>query len=98
MFTGEAVLRDACVVVSNGAILDVGPAAEVLPRNHGVAIEKHAGVLLPGLVNAHTHIELSALRGRVPGGQGFVAWVDRLIGARSELDAQEESDAIEAAV
>lgn len=98
MFTGDAVLRDACVVVAKGEILDVGPAGEVMPRNHGIPIEKHSGVLLPGLINAHTHIELSALRGRVPGGQGFVAWVDRLIGARSELDAQEEADAIESAI
>jgi cytosine/adenosine deaminase-related metal-dependent hydrolase len=99
MFAGEGMpIADACVIVDGSEVIDAGPAAEILPRHTGIAIEKHAGVLLPGLVNAHTHIELSALRGRVPGGRGFVPWVDALIGARSELDAQEEADAIDSAV
>lgn len=33
------------------------------------------GTLLPGLVNAHLHLELAWTHGRVPGGQGFDAWV-----------------------
>lgn len=100
IFLGEgAPLRDGCVIVdASGEVLDVGPAPDVLPRHAGITVEKHTGVLMPGLVNAHTHIELSALRGRVPGGKGFVPWVDALIGARSELDAREEGEAIEAAV
>jgi aminodeoxyfutalosine deaminase len=49
-------------------------------------------------VNAHTHLELSALRGHVPGGAGFVAWVERLIGARSEISPEEDAEAIDRAV
>ena len=37
------------------------------------------GLLLPGLVNAHSHLEMSQLRGAVPGGRGSVAWVEALI-------------------
>jgi len=39
------------------------------------------GVLLPGLVNAHTHLEQSWRPGLVPGGEGFVGWVRGLMGA-----------------
>ncbi len=35
-------------------------------------------VLLPGLINAHCHLELSALRGRLPRGLPFPAWVKAL--------------------
>src|ERR1700733_3335945 len=94
-----APLRDGAVVVdAGGTFVDVGPAAEVLPRHAGVPIERVRGVVLPGLVNAHTHLELSALQGQVPGGAGFVAWVEHLIGARAELDRETESQAIDRAV
>jgi aminodeoxyfutalosine deaminase len=98
--TGDAdVLRDAAVVVDErGTVIDVGPAGEVLPRHQGAAVERVHGVVLPGLVNAHTHIELSALRGQVPGGAGFVPWVEQMIGVRAEAQPEEDSDAIEHAV
>jgi cytosine/adenosine deaminase-related metal-dependent hydrolase len=94
-----APLRDAVVVVDGrGTVLDVGPAAEVLPRHAGCAVVRARGLVVPGFVNAHTHLELSALRGRVTGGLGFVTWVESLIGARAELDQEEEAEAVTRAV
>jgi cytosine/adenosine deaminase-related metal-dependent hydrolase len=94
-----APIADGAVVVgSAGDVLDVGPAAEVLPRHAGAEVVHVCGVLMPGLVNAHTHIELSAMRGRVAGGRGFVGWVDSLVSQRHELSPEEESEAIDAAV
>ncbi|HEY3818817.1 MAG TPA: amidohydrolase family protein [Polyangiaceae bacterium] len=98
--TGDAeTLRDGAVVVDEtGTVVEVGPAGTVLPRHAGAAVERVRGVVLPGLVNAHTHLELSALRGRAPGGAGFVPWVEQLIGARAELRPEEDLEAIHKAV
>lgn len=92
-----APLADAAVVVDDdGAIVAVGPAHAHVGQ--GLAGERLRGVVFPGLVNAHTHVELSAMRGKVPGGDGFIPWVDRMIGLRLEVTAEEEAEAIAAAV
>jgi cytosine/adenosine deaminase-related metal-dependent hydrolase len=39
---------------------------------------------MPGLVNAHTHLELSYLRGQIAPGDSFVGWVRTLLAARRQ--------------
>ena len=61
-------IRRGGVTVSAGRIASVGAAGP------GARDLGHVAVL-PALVNAHTHIELSHLHGRVPFGPTFVHWV-----------------------
>lgn len=90
-----APIRDGVVVVAgDGEVKAVGPGAEILPKHAGVAVERVHGVVFPGLVNAHTHVELSAYRGKVAGGRGFVDWVDRFIALRGETGVDEEGEGI----
>lgn len=42
--------------------------------------------VLPGLVNAHTHLELSWMRGRVPPASAFTEWVKVLFAVRGRPD------------
>ena len=92
------IVDGALVVDDDGVIVDVGVASEILPRHAGAEMIRQHGVVFPGLVNAHTHLELSAMRGKVHGGRGFVGWVDSLISLRPELQAEEESEALSAAI
>ena len=60
----DAVLSHHSVVVSAGRIRDILPTAEARVRYVAatrVSLEHH--VLLPGLVNAHTHAAMTLLRG-----------------------------------
>jgi cytosine/adenosine deaminase-related metal-dependent hydrolase len=90
-----APIRDGAVVVAgDGEVKACGPAADLLPHHAGVQVERVHGVVFPGLVNAHTHVELSAYRGKVAGGRGFVDWVDHFIALRGETTADEEAEGI----
>ena len=40
------------------------------------------GVLAPGFVNAHAHLELGGLAGRLPSTEGFVSWIRAMIDLR----------------
>jgi cytosine/adenosine deaminase-related metal-dependent hydrolase len=64
-----------------------------------VAVEPHGSrrpdldlgnvALLPGLVNAHTHLDLSGLRGRVPRSGNFTDWLQSVIRHRRGLTAEQ---------
>ncbi|HEX6838587.1 MAG TPA: amidohydrolase, partial [Polyangia bacterium] len=71
-------LRDGAVALDGDRIAAVGPRAALAEL--GEVVEHH-GVIMPGTVNAHTHLELSHVR--VPGGDGLVPWVRRLLASRT---------------
>jgi cytosine/adenosine deaminase-related metal-dependent hydrolase len=91
--SGGAVVLDAA-----GRIVAVGEGAQLRQRFAGMAFERHRGLLMPGLVNAHVHLELSALRGETRSGGGFGPWVTSMMEARSRIVPEQDADAIEAAV
>jgi cytosine/adenosine deaminase-related metal-dependent hydrolase len=82
-------LRDGAVVVSDdGTVQDVGRASDVLPRHFGLPVIRVDGVIFPGLVNAHTHLELSALATSAPPGLGFSAWAKSMLGERMRISRE----------
>lgn len=88
----------ALALHDDGRIEAVGPAAELRARFSGLSFEQHDAVLTPGFVNAHTHLELSSLRGKVTGGRGFVPWLESLLAARGTPAPAPDPDAIDAAI
>jgi cytosine/adenosine deaminase-related metal-dependent hydrolase len=59
-------------------------------------IDLGRAAVMPGLVNAHTHIELSWLWGRVPPNDSFVAWVSQLIALRAAAGPDDRAKMVEA--
>jgi cytosine/adenosine deaminase-related metal-dependent hydrolase len=78
---GAPPLRDGAVALDGDTIVAIGPRVEVEAR-HGRA-ERLDAVILPALVNAHLHLELSHLEGRVAGGEGLPAWIRLFVAARA---------------
>ncbi len=77
------------ILVRGARILRVLESRRAVQRHTGgdvPRVEAPGGLLMPGFVVAHTHLELSALAGRVPPGPDFTAWIEALIRARSGCD------------
>lgn len=89
---GEPIAQAAVLVDPDGRIARVGPELEV-PRPEGVPeLAMPDAAIVPGLVNAHTHLELTGLEGQVED-DDFTAWIRRL----RELKACRAPDAYLAA-
>jgi cytosine/adenosine deaminase-related metal-dependent hydrolase len=77
------VYSNGYIQVENGIIHSIGtgiPAGRCSLHDHG------SGVLFPAMINAHTHLELCALKGQLPTHLGFGHWVKELIKKRAMLD------------
>jgi cytosine/adenosine deaminase-related metal-dependent hydrolase len=71
-------IEDGAVLVGpDGRIMAVGPHARVPSPGDAERVEFRDGLLTPGLVNLHTHLELSHLAGKNDE-TDFVRWIRRV--------------------
>lgn len=62
---GQPAIKNGAVAVSGSRITAVGPAEEI-EREHGNGariLQTGQGLVMPGLVNSHTHVSMTCLRG-----------------------------------
>lgn len=78
-------IENGTVVESDGLISYVGPRSAAPP---GQDYDLGDAILLPGLVNTHTHLELTAMRGFLENCR-FTEWIDKLRQSRNEVMDQE---------
>jgi cytosine/adenosine deaminase-related metal-dependent hydrolase len=72
------------VAIERGRIAAVGGPGALPPSGRSRHQDETIGpaVILPGLVNAHTHLELSWMHGQVPPSASMPGWVERLLALR----------------
>ena len=87
----RAPVKNGIVSVEDGRIVSVGDTASP----YGIR-DLGRVALLPGLVNAHTHLELSWMRGRVPPASTFTGWVKTLFAVRGRPDGEMSAEQIAA--
>ena len=94
IFTGYEILKEPSVLITDrsGVIIDL-----VNIKEAGDGIEEFKGIISPGFVNAHCHLELSHLKGRIPENTGLVEFVKQVMSNRTkgneqQLEAMEQAD------
>jgi cytosine/adenosine deaminase-related metal-dependent hydrolase len=105
LFKADWVLSAASPPTAEGAVLvegptirEVGRAPKLVASGADEVFDLAGHLLLPGLVNAHTHLELSFLRGRLRPGEPFHRWVEALVGELLEAEEAIFAEAVRAGV
>lgn len=87
-------LKASALIVVDGKIRDIGAANQLRKRYKGIKeINLGDGILLPGLINAHTHLELGWIKKSIGGFKGFTQWLQQIIGAKREGITNNEIEA-----
>jgi cytosine/adenosine deaminase-related metal-dependent hydrolase len=76
IFTGHEMLPGHHVLVTTdeGVVVDITEAADA-----GDDIEKFSGILSPGFINAHCHLELSHMKGHIPERTGLTDFILKVV-------------------
>ena len=80
-------IENGAVAVQGQRIAGIGTRSEIVERFPEFRVDDFGeAVILPGLINTHTHLELTAMRGYLENEESdFFAWLRKLTFARLEL-------------
>jgi aminodeoxyfutalosine deaminase len=90
----RAPIKDGIVEVQDERITAV--LAPGTRHRHDRLTDLGNVAIMPGLINAHTHLELSWMRGRVPPAHSFSDWVKTLFAVRGRPDGAMSSEQVSA--
>src|SRR5437879_4790861 len=69
-------IDNGAVAVSGSRITNVGKFSDISATNSGEQIvDLGEQALLPGLINAHCHLDYTCLRGKIPPPKSFTEWI-----------------------
>jgi len=81
-------IEDGAVRVRGERIVEVGKFSELTSgADETVDLGEH--ILLPGLINAHCHLDYTCLRGKISPPQSFADWIRAINAEKAKLSAED---------
>ena len=83
-------VENGAIVISGNRVVDVGKFPEISARHSSrkiVDLGKRA--LLPGLINAHCHLDYTCLRGQIRPKKSFADWIRAINSAKANLSPED---------
>ncbi len=87
-------IKDGAVLIEGDLIRDIGTRSWFAKRDVADVVDLGDSILIPGLVNAHSHLEFAGLKGKIPPTSSFTEWVLQLLWLNHELSPEEKKDGI----
>src|SRR6202050_3175798 len=87
-------LTRGAVRVEGSEIVSVGAAAESPPRPGEEVVDLGASTLLPGLINAHCHLDYTRFRGAIAARYSFTEWIKSINALRRSFTTAEYLESI----
>jgi len=88
-------IENGAVAVSGNRIIDVGKFPEISARHSGQQlVDLGEQVMLPGLINAHCHLDYTCLRDQIPPKKSFADWIRAINAEKARLSARDYVAAI----
>lgn len=92
---GEPIDNGA-VVVEGNKVTGVGRFGDVQRDHSGEVLDLGEQILLPGLINAHCHLDYTCLRGKIDSRLSFADWISAINAAKAALTEDDYVDSITA--
>jgi cytosine/adenosine deaminase-related metal-dependent hydrolase len=89
-------IDNGAVVVEGNKIASVGRFADVKRDHAGKVVDLGELILLPGLINAHCHLDYTMLRGTIPSHRSFSGWIQAINAEKAKLTEQDYINSIHA--
>jgi cytosine/adenosine deaminase-related metal-dependent hydrolase len=87
-------IRRGAVRVESSQVVAVGPALELTPLEGEPVTDLGASTLLPGLINAHCHLDFTRFKGIISPRQGFTEWIKTINALRRSFTTRDYIDSI----
>ena len=83
-------IENGAVAISENQIIDVGRFPAVSAQHPGKKIvDLGEKALLPGLINAHCHLDYTCLRGKIPPRKSFADWIRAINAEKAKLSPED---------
>lgn len=87
-------IEDGVLIIENGKILKLGHRDEFLDIYIAHTIDLPHHIVMPGLINAHAHLELSNLKGNISNSLRFAGWIKEVVKYTKDANIEQFKDAV----
>src|SRR3984893_1672524 len=82
-------IENGAVAIEGNRVVDIGLFNEVKARNSAEVVDLGEQILMPGLINAHCHLDYTCLRGKIPPQKTFTDWIRAINAEKANLSPKD---------